>query len=348
MTKVTISDVARAAGVSKGAVSYVLNNKPGVSDETRRRVLEIAKSLGWNPNPHARALVNSRSLAVGVILARDPQIVSTDSFFNAFFAGVESVLSAHSHALVLQVVDSAEAEVEGYRRFAAERRVDGVILTDLKGDDHRIQVLSEIGMPAVTLNRPDVPSPFTAVCSDEERGVTALVGHLVQLGHSRIAHVTGPLSMSHSRTRLAAWQRAMAAHNLPTHLWVESDFSAAGGAEATSALLNRADRPTAIVFANDVMAISGTARARLLGLAIPQQLSVTGYDNSELSQYMHPTLTTVATNPFQFGQAAAQKILEVISGSDDGVDVQLSPPVIVTRESTVSPTSLPTPASAIQ
>ncbi len=312
MNKVTIADVALAAGVSKGAVSYALNGKPGISEETRDRVLKVAEELGWRPNPHARSLSSSRASAVGIILARDPKHLHSDTFFNAFFAGVEAVLGQRSHALVLQIVETAEAEIDGYRRLATERRVDGVIVADLVASDPRIPLLIELNLPAVTLNRPKGESPFAAICSDEVTGISKIVEHLVQLGHQNIAHVSGPLAMTHSGTRLQAWRDALAAHALPADTWIESDFTAAGGASATSELLSQDDPPTAIVYANDVMAIAGIARARALGISVPRDLSITGYDDSELSQYMYPPLTTVATDPYLWGRKAAAKLLDII------------------------------------
>ena len=297
----TISDVAHRAGVSKGAVSYALNNRPGVGTATRQRILAAAHELGWQPSHRARSLSTSQAFALGLVIARPPQLLGADPFFHFFIAGVETVLSEHGRALVLQVVPDAAAEEAGYRRLAAEGRVDGVFLSDLRHDDSRIALLEQIGLPAVTLNRPDAPSPFTAMCLDDRPGITAAVNHLVRLGHTRIAHVAGPQHFVHGRSRRLAYEAAMRDAGLAPGPVDESDFTAAGGAQATGELLALAEPPTAIVYANDLMAISGIGVARQGGLDVPNDLSVTGFDDAELAAHVFPPLTTVSTDAIQLG-----------------------------------------------
>jgi DNA-binding LacI/PurR family transcriptional regulator len=122
----TIDDVARAAQVSKGAVSFALNGRPGVADTTRARILAAADDLGWTPSASARSLSTQRALAVGLVVAREPELLGADPFFPPFIAGIETVLAKRGHALVLQVPPSADAELDGYRRLAVDRRVDPV------------------------------------------------------------------------------------------------------------------------------------------------------------------------------------------------------------------------------
>src|SRR6187200_2182861 len=133
MPRPTINDVASAAGVSKGAVSFALNDRPGVAPDTRRRILEVAEQLGWTPSPRARALSVSKALAVGLVVARPPEILRADAFFPAFISGLETVLSRRGHVLVLQVAENGDEAT--YRRLAREGRVDGVFVTDLQVDD---------------------------------------------------------------------------------------------------------------------------------------------------------------------------------------------------------------------
>src|SRR6478736_5535559 len=144
MPRPTINDVASAAGVSKGAVSFALNDRPGLAPQTRARILEVAEQLGWTPSPRARALSVSRALAVGLVMARPPETLRADPFFPSFIAGVESELSGHGYALLLQVVPEHEGELLTYRRLGDEGRVDGVFLTDLLVDDPRPALLAEL------------------------------------------------------------------------------------------------------------------------------------------------------------------------------------------------------------
>jgi DNA-binding LacI/PurR family transcriptional regulator len=335
----TISDVARAAGVSKGAVSFALNGRDGVSADTRDRILTVARDLGWQPSHRARSLSVSRSFACGFVLARPPELIGADPFFPSFIAGLETVLAPAGYALVLQVVPGGAGEEAGYRKLAAEGRVDGVFVSDLRTEDPRIALLQDLNLAAVTLNRPDIPSPFPAVCVDDHVGIAQAVRHLVELGHVRIGHVSGPLEFLHGRGRREAWATAVGQAGLPPGPVVVSDFTAAGGAAATRQLLEAADRPTAIVYANDLMAIAGLSVAHKLGLRVPEDLSITGFDGTELASYTHPPLTTVVTNPFAWGRCAATTLLAVLRDRDLGAvpDTQPEPAELEVRGSTAAP-----------
>lgn len=329
---VTISDVAAAAGVSKGTVSLALNGQKGVGEETRNRILAVAQGLGWTPSMRARGLASSRSFAIGLILERDPRLLGTDPFFAGFIAGIETVLAAHEYTLVLAVAHGEAAEA-GYRKLAAGR-VDGFILTDLRTDDPRIALLRGFGLPAVTLNRPVIDSPFPAVCMDGSESVKDAVRHLVGLGHTRIAHVGGPQGFVHGHGRRLAWAEAMADAGLEAEMFIEADFTAEAGAEATARLLAGPDRPTAIVYANDLMATAGQSKAQTLGFSVPQDLSIIGYDNAEFAQYLNPPLTTIAADPIPWGHEAATALLELIHGSSPGQNIIMPSPRLVVRAST--------------
>lgn len=312
--RVTIADVAARAGVSPGAVSFALNGRPGVGELTRRRILDAAAELNWTPNVRARSLSRSRAFAVGLVLARSPETLGADPFFPAFIAGVEATLAGVGYSLVLTLVPDAAAETRAYRRMASEGRVDGVFLTDLRRHDPRVGLLTELGLPAVSLGRPDVESPFPAVVLDDTAGVTALVNALLARGHTSIAHVCGPVQFLHVRSRRTAWRRTLVRGHVRPGPVVVSDFSAAGGAAATARLLGAAEPPTAIVYGNDVMAIAGMAVAQQHRVALPQRLSITGFDDIELARHVHPPLSTVRNNPHEWGRTAARVLLDLVDG----------------------------------
>jgi DNA-binding LacI/PurR family transcriptional regulator len=329
----TINDVARTAGVSKSAVSFARNNRAGLAPETRDRILAVARELGWTPSSRARALSVSRALAVGLVMARPPETLRADPFFPSFIAGVESELATHGYALLLQVVPEHEGELQSYRRLADEGRVDGVFVTDLLVDDPRPAFLAELGLPAVIVG-PALPEAFwPAVGVDDRPGIAASVAHLAGLGHTRIAHVSGPTEMVHGRSRREAWLAALQAADLPEGPSVEADFSAEGGAAATGQLLDLAEPPTAIVYANDLMAIAGLAVAARRGVDVPTQLSVTGYDDTELAAHVQPSLTSVSTDVIGWGRAAATRLLELVD-QRPATDAPLPGPRLVVRGST--------------
>lgn len=334
----TISDVAREAGVSKGLVSFALNDRPGVSAATRERILAVAKELGWQPSLRARSLSTDRAFALGLVIARDASVVAADPFFPAFIAGVETTLAPVGQALVLSMVGSEQAEATSYRQLAEHGRVDGFILTDLRRDDPRIALVHSLGMRAVTLGHADIPSPFPAVSLDDRPGVRATVEHLVTLGHRRIAYVAGPERMLHGLRRAQAFRDAAADFSIDDSLVVQADFTALDGARATHHLLALADRPTAIVYSNDPMAIAGLGVAQRAGLSVPTELSITGFDGSEVGEYIHPALTTVTTTVQDWGREAASLLLRSIAGEPVD-DVELAPARLIVRESTAPPAS---------
>ena len=335
--KATINDVARAAGVSKGLVSFALNDRPGVSADTRDRILDVARELDYRPSLSARSLSTRTSYAFGLVIARDPEILGADPFFPSFIAGVERVLLTEGRALVLSVVGDEQHEATVYRTLAADARVDGVFLTDLRHDDPRIPLLAELGMPAVTLGRPvsssGGPSPFPAVVLDDTPGTVAVARHLIELGHRRIAHVIGPRPMLHASRRHTAFAATLEEAGLVPDLVVETDFTAASGASATETLLDLAEPPTAIVYGNDPMAIAGIGVAHERGLRVPRDLSVTGFDDSELARYVFPSLTSVRTDPLHWGEAAARTLLS-LAATGHADDVDLEPARVIPRAST--------------
>jgi DNA-binding LacI/PurR family transcriptional regulator len=215
--------------------------------------------------------------------------------------------------------------------------VDGVFLVDLRRSDPRIALLEELGLPAVTLNRPDVPSPFPAVTLDDRPGIAAAVAHLAGLGHTAIAHVAGPDEFLHAIARREAFADAVAGAGLPPGEIVTGDFTAAGGRAATHTLLTGPNRPTAIVYANDVMALSAIAVAAELGVRIPDDLSITGFDDTDLAGYVHPALTTVRADARSWGEVAARTLLALIDepdGAEPVADTALPPAELVLRRST--------------
>ncbi|GAA3567375.1 LacI family DNA-binding transcriptional regulator [Microlunatus spumicola] len=319
--------------MSKGLVSLAINDRPGVSEATRLRVLEVADRLGWRPSLPARTLSTSRTYALGLVLRRDLRIVAADPFYPAFMAGIETVLTDEGRVLVLSVVGSAEAEERAYRTFAADRRVDGAFLNDLRHDDHRVDLLRELGIPAVLVGRPDGPAPFPSVVLDDAPGVTAAVHHLVDLGHRAIAHVGGDPALLHARHRRRAFEDAVAARGLVPTAVVDTDFSMAQGASATAALLAGRTRPTAIVYANDPMAIAGLGVLQEAGTQVPDAMSVVGFDGTEMARHTHPPLTTVRSDPQEWGAAAARTLL-ALTTSGSAASVELPPAQLVVARST--------------
>jgi DNA-binding LacI/PurR family transcriptional regulator len=337
--RVTIADVAQRAGVSAGAVSFALNDRPGVAPQTRQRILNAATDLGWQPSHRARSLSRSRSFTLGLVIARTPSSVGTDPFFPALVAGINTVLVPQDESLLFTVVADHDAEVATYRRLAGEQRVDGVFLTDLLVADPRPALVTELGLAAITLGRPDSDGADPSVGSvsvDDVAGVREVVDGLIRVGHRYIAHVTGPEEYLHVRHRRDAWAQSLHDAGLPRGRCLHTDFSAGEGARATELLLRGRPRPTAIVYANDVMAIAGLAVMQRQGVSVPNDISIIGFDDTELARHLHPPLTSVRTDVTGWGEQAASALLATIAGGAPQ-HLELSPARMVARESVAPP-----------
>jgi DNA-binding LacI/PurR family transcriptional regulator len=311
--RVTIRDIAERAGVSKGAVSYALNGRPGVSDDTRDRILSIAEELGWYPNRAARALSAARADACGLVLARPARTLALEPFFMEFIAGVESELATRAIALTLQLVEDVEHEIAVYRRWWGEHRVDGVLMVDLRVEDPRVEELVRLGLPAVVVGGPVENRALPAVWHDEASVVTEAVQYLAALGHERIAHVTGVLDFVHTVQRAAAFRHVTGELGVEAEV-VETDYSAEQGARATRRLLSLPEPPTAILFDSDLLAVTGLGVAQQMGFAVPDELSIVGWDDSLISQVVHPPLTAITRDIDAFGGAAVRLLLDAIDG----------------------------------
>ncbi|HEV6954342.1 MAG TPA: LacI family DNA-binding transcriptional regulator [Promicromonospora sp.] len=331
MGRPTIDDVARAAGVTKATVSHAYSGKRPISATTKARIFAAAERLDWVPSSRARALAARRANAVGVVLSRDPAILASDAFFPAFISGVESVLAGHEIALVLQMVTGRTAEERAYRAMASGR-ADGVIVLDLHRVDWRVPYLRDLRLPAVLLGAYDAENSFSTVRTDDATPVRELVAHLRALGHTRIAHVSGPLDYVHSHARAAAYVESVGGDELLR----EGDFTAGSGRALTAELLGLPDRPTAVLYANDTMAIAGYSYARSRGLEVPADLAVAGFDDDHLSAHLSPALTSVSSDPFRRGKVAAERLLADLAG-EPAESVTVDCTVLRLRASTAGP-----------
>ena len=327
----TIADVARRAGVSQAAVSLAVNGRPGVGEDTRARVLEAARELGWRPSASARALTEARTRAIGLVLERDPGQLEVDSFFVRFLSGVERALAPADYALLLQLVPPGGASATGaYQRLAAAGRVDGFLLLDVEVSDPRFAPLEAAGLPAVIAGRPVADAPFGWVETEHAKGMTAAVEHLVGLGHERLAFVGGLAEHEHVQARLACWRATLDAAGLEPGRVVHAEPSGVAAGRALDG------NPTAVACTSDMLALAVVAAARERGLDVPGDLSVTGFDDSPLAALASPPLTSVRVDYAEFGEAAAAALLAAI-GDEPAPDYVPSMPELVARASSGRP-----------
>ena len=308
-------DIAKAAGVSKGAVSYALNGRPGVSETTRERILSIASDLGWAPSNPARALApGGRVGAIGLVVDRPARSLGIEPFFMQLVSGVETELAAAGIDLMLQVAENIDSELEVYRRWAAERRVDGVIIVDLRVEDPRPEAMGVLPLPAVVLGGPGGVGGLPCLYTDDGASVREVVHYLAALGHRRIVRVAGPEDFVHTRDRTAGFQEAARHAGLEEARTVYADYTGEDGGRTTRRLLAAAEPPTALVYDNDLMALAGLGVASEMGVDVPSQLSIVAWDDSALCRLVRPSLTAISRDVFGHGRLVAGMLNRLLAG----------------------------------
>jgi len=249
-----------------------------------------------------------------------------------FIAGAELELAKHSIALTIQLVRDVEEEIAVYRRWFGEHRVDGVLVVDLRVDDPRVAVLVRLGLPAVIVGGPLKNQEIPAVWHDEGQVVTEAVQYLAALGHTRVAHVTGVGDFVHTTQRASAFEQVTRELGLEGQI-VETDYSAESGARATRRLLTSRQRPTAILYDSDLLAVTGLGVSQQMGLTVPDDVSIIGWDDSLISQVVHPPLTAITRDIEAYGSAATGHLLAAIEGQAVG-DLETERGDLTTRGST--------------
>ncbi|MCL2516686.1 MAG: LacI family transcriptional regulator [Microbacteriaceae bacterium] len=330
MQRVTIATLAAQLGVSKASVSYALNGQPGVSEQTRERVVALANELGWHPSSSARALSRQRADAIGMVLRRDPTLLGTEPYYMRLLEGVESALSEAGQSLLLRMVGTAPGrDAAVYERWAAERRVDGVIVLDRTAKDPRPAQLTRLGMPFVLHGVLPADESGVERIENQHRDAELLIGHLAELGHRRIAHLTGPMHLTHEVDRTWAIERESTARGMST-VFAEADYTFDTAHARTAELLAAAERPTAIVCSNDVMALAALRALDEAGLA--GEVALLSWDDSMLCQFASPTISALDRFPDRQGRRSAQMLLELLDGREFS-SAEPSPSELHVRES---------------
>jgi len=330
-----MKDIAQRAGVSESAVSFALNDRPGVSDLTRARVRRVAEQLGWRPSTAARALSGEGAATVGLVLARPADSLGVDSFFLQLISGIQEVLAERHLGLLFQVVEDVDAECAVYRRWWAEHRVDGVLVVDPRTDDPRPGLLDELGLPAAVIGGvPDARHPgLSTVWADDAGAMASVVDRLHALGHRRIVHIAGLPGLAHTERRIRTLRAEAERRGLAEVRSVPTDYSDAEGAAVTRRVLESGTPPTALVYDNDVMAVAGVAAATELGFRVPGDVSVVSWEDSALCRMVKPWLSALSRDTVEFGRTAAQELLALLDGGPART-VQVPVPTLIERDST--------------
>jgi DNA-binding LacI/PurR family transcriptional regulator len=306
----TIKDIARMAGVSHSTVSRALRGYPAIAPATRSRIKQVAIELGYIPNTMARGLKTSRSHVLGVIVHR-----VVDPFFGEVLQGIEEVLQAEGYSLFLTASQRNPQRENAIVQAMAERRVDGVIICSSQASDEHLRQLETFKLPVVLLNNEATQTSAYSVYHDDVYGSARLTRHLIELGHTRIGYLGNARARRTTEERLLGFTREMTAADLEVapELIVEGPNGLPdGGAVGVQPFIALAERPTAIICFNDMVAIGAMQALQRAGICVPEACSVTGFDNIELSAYVVPALTTFDQPKYELGRQAARLMLHLL------------------------------------
>lgn len=333
--RITSTDVARRAGVSRTTVSLVLNDVPGtsISAATRQRVLRAAAELNYHPDAAARSLVSRQTHTLGLVLCQTPDRVFADAFLPQVLHGVGQMAQEHNFKVLLQYVEDV-TRPDAYLALVRGRHIDGIILSGPRSDDEQLPRLHAEGFPVVLLGQlPETGTPFVDV--DNVDGAYRATEHLIELGHRRIGLITNaPLAYTASEQRRAGYRRALEAHGIPYEpmLVRYGDFREESGYAAMMSLLDEG-LPDAMFVASDLVAFGALEAIKLQGLRAPDDIALVGFDDVPVARYVDPPLTTIRLPAHQLGAEAARLVLRLIAGEEPGETEILLQTTLVVRES---------------
>ena len=323
--KPTIDDVARAAGVARATVSRVLNSSPNTSERVREKVMQAVTDLDYQVNHQARQLASGISRQLALIFAADAEAEPNSYYHSAIELGAMRGCSELGYNLSTHTIDPADQS--GRSRILAladQRRCDGLILTPPFSDERElIEALRERGAPVVLISAgPDTRTLCTSVGIDDRAAGFELGLHVARLGHRRVGFISGPKDHKSAALRLRGFVEAVNSCGLPNDAVTvaEGNFTFKSGIDWATQLLSGPQRPTALVCANDDMAAGALFSAHRLGLNVPTDVAITGFDDTPVSQIVWPPLTTIHQPLRQIGSTAAELLIQGITHGNGTVD----------------------------
>ncbi|WP_163101633.1 LacI family DNA-binding transcriptional regulator [Peribacillus alkalitolerans] len=333
---ITIKDVAKLAKVAPSTVSRVIANNPRISERTKEKVREAMNELGYHPNFIARSLANQSTQVIGLVLPN-----STDVFFqNPFFPTVLRGLSegAHERQYALQIsTGKTEDEIyDGVVQMVQGGRVDGVILLYSRIEDRVLTYLKERKFPFVVIGKPfkDVEQ-ITHVDNDNYKATKEATKYLLDLGHKQIGFIGGDLNFVVTIERLLGYEKALREAGIQSNddFIIHSQFLREGGQEAISKLLNLKNPPTALVVADDLMALGVLNTLSEMNISVPDDISILSFNNVLFSELSKPPLTSVDINIFELGYQAAKSLIQLLENPKEPVKRLIVPHELVKRQS---------------
>ena len=326
----TIREVAERAQVSQATVSHVINNTRFVSSEVRERVMAAIAELEYQQNSLAKSLRSGKTLTIGLLLPD-----SANPYFAEIGKAVEDAARHLGYSVILCNTEGDTERESFYLDVLYQKRVDGIILVSVGIPTHAVESLQKHKLPLVAVDRDFPDYGIDSVLTDNLAGAILATRHLINLGHRRIACITGPSFINPSSARITGYLQALqeAGISADERYVVTGDFHPESGWKAAMSLLSLNDRPTAILTCNDLMAFGVLRAAAEMGLRVPEDLALVGYDDIELAAYYTPALTTVAQPKNEMSQMAVEILVKRINGENGGPVKQTLQPVLVIRKS---------------
>ncbi len=327
---ITIIDVAREAGVSYGTVSRVINDSPNVKLETRERVKEVIERMGFVGNSSARSLVSGKSHVIGLLI---PDLGT--AYIGEIIRGIDIELESIHYNLMLYTTHRQETKESGYISSLIQSGVDGVILILPRNPANYLEKLRALHYPYVLVDHQGIDDQGPAVGATNFQGAYDATEYLLELGHRQIAFITGSMDLGCSQERLAGYKSALMKNRIPFRSeWViEGDFEQATGYGGANTLMSLSNRPTAIFASNDMMAFGVMNAVRDMGLKIPADISVIGFDDIFQASQTMPGLTTVHQPLEQMGREATRLLIEMMQHKDITIGKVDLPTRLVLRDS---------------
>jgi DNA-binding LacI/PurR family transcriptional regulator len=329
-----IKDVAKEAGVSTATVSHVINKTKYVKDETREKVESAIEKLNFYPNAHARSLASGRSNFIGLLISD-----IANPFFPELVKSIETAAFEHGYNIILFNTNYDAHRAAEYVQRLIELKVAGVALMTAELDPKLIDELQRKEVRVVFNDLGIVNEFMSNIVLDYSAGIDEAVRHLVSLGHENIAHISGPSQIRSGVIRRESFESAIKRYlpNSETPAIFEGDFRFEGGRLAATAILDSGNIPTAVIAANDMMALGAMSEFKASGLQIPGDISVVGFDDIAFASFSEPSLTTVCSPRVEIGRRAIEALISTISSPNKmGVEVKI-PTYLIIRRSTAPP-----------
>lgn len=327
--KVTIDDVAKKAGVSKQTVSRAINNKGDISAKTRQRILELIEEMGFRPNRMAQAMNTSRSHMIGLVV---PDI--TNPFFPEVVRAVQDAAMANGYTtIVCNTDDSPEIDV---LNDLVSHGVDGLITFTHQADDESVSAFADRFGPMLIINREFTHPNVTSLMVNNVKGGLLAVQHLVELGHHKICMLTSELTSMEDTRRVVGYKNALEDADVPfdPELLVQVSPTLTGGYYAAKNILEKRPDITALFCFNDMMGLGALRACKDLNLNVPEDVSVIGFDDIQLTSMVTPTLSSIHVDKYEMGRLAFERVLSLIKNSKSDRSVINMEPQLIIREST--------------